>query len=45
VNINARDRWGATPLSYALKMSPAIVEFLRTNGASEGSAQGDYQAL
>jgi ankyrin repeat protein len=39
VNINPRDRWGATPLNDA--KDPAIAEFLSSHGAEKGVEQVD----
>jgi hypothetical protein len=47
LDINARDRWGATPLNYA-RAFPEIFNFMRTlknPEPFEGPSQGDYLIL
>ena len=39
VNVNPRDRWGATPLNDA--KDSAVIEVLLAHGAEKGNAQGD----
>lgn len=47
IELNARDRWGATPLNYA-RTFPEVFNFMKTlknPEAVEGSSQGDYLIL
>lgn len=47
LDVNARDRWGATPLNYA-RANPEVFNFMKTiknPEIFEGPSQGDYLIL